>query len=129
VYMVAGVKRLEPPYEILELRDGEVIWIKPISYQYGEIIIHPRYPGAPPEKVVLAMRIHVEPATKPFFPYYFDVTSRRAVAMLSAIIERAIGEGVWIVVRKHGFAPKAWFTISLEKVKPPEIAAGVPLPA
>jgi len=99
--------------------------LKPIRYELGEIIIRPRWPGAPPEKVVLAMRIHVDPETKPYFPYYFDFTSRRGVAMLQPMIDRIIVEGLWLHICKRGVAPKAWFEIEAKPERPVELPAGL----
>jgi len=98
-----------------------------VKHEYGEVIIHPRWPGAPPEKRILAMRIHVDPPTKPYFPYYFDVTSRRLVAMLGPLMERVIAEGAWLVITKHGVAPKAWFEVRVERELPPEVTPSLPL--
>jgi len=120
-------RELKGPYEILELGDGETIWIRPVSFEYGRLVIHPRWPGAPPEKEILAMRIHVDPESKPYFPYYFDVTSKRLVSGLGPVMEKVIGMGAWLVITKHGVAPKAWFEWRIEKVKPAEVLAGTPL--
>jgi len=122
-----AVRELAGPFEILELADGETIFLKPVEYEFGEVIIHPRYPGAPPEKKILALRIHVDPATKPFFPYYHDLTSRRLVAGIVPVLDEAIGRGVWLRITKFGVAPRAWFEWSVEEVLPAGVAGSVPV--
>jgi len=122
-----AVQVLPGPYEILELLNGETIFIKPIAKEYGKVIIRPRWPGAPPEKEVLALRVFVDPETKPFFPYYFDLTSRRLVALLGPIIDRIIGEGVWLRITKRGTAPKAWFEVQPIKELPPGVSPSLPV--
>ena len=121
------VRRLESPYEILELMDGESIFLKALRYEFGEVVIHPRFPGAPAEKPILALRVHVDPATKPYFPFYFDLTSRRLVAGVAPVMDRVIAEGVWLRITKHGQAPKAWFEWGAEPVLPPGVSASLPV--
>jgi len=123
---MAVIRELVPPFEILELVNGESIFIKPVRFELGEIVIKPRWPGAPPEKKVLALRIHVEEGSKPYFPLYFDITSRRLVAALMPVMERAIAERMWIRITKRGTAPKAWFEHQFLKEIPLRVAPGVP---
>jgi len=122
-----AVEELPGPYEILDMLSGQSIFIKPIRFEWGTIVIRPRWPGAPAEKRVLALRLHVDPATKRFFPYYFDLTSRRLTSGLGPIIERVVREGKWLRITKWGTAPKAWFEWMVVEALPPGVEPSTPL--
>jgi len=110
------VEWLRPPFEILELADGESVTIRVREWELGRMVIVPRWPGAPPEKEVVGLRMHLFPGYKAYFPYYYDVTARRLVAQLVTILTRPDFRDYEITITKRGVAPKAWFEVSLAPV-------------
>jgi len=110
------VERLEPPYEIFELADGESRTMRVERWEQGLMTIHPRYPGAPEEKTVEALRLHIPPEIKPSFPHYYDVTAGRLKAQLLPILEAPGFEKLEITVTKRGVAPRAYFEVSVRPV-------------
>ena len=108
------LKELEPPYEILELKPGETKTFTVIDWQLGKITIHPRWPGAPKEKTVRAIRLFVPPEEKPLFPHYYDATAGTLVPQLWTILREAgvPPNRVVLTITKVGAAPKARFSVS-----------------
>ena len=110
--MAAEMGRLPEPYEILDLADGASESFVPVRYERGTMIIVPRWRGAPPEKEIPVLRIHVLPEHKPFFPHYWDVTSKTAQAQLLPMLMDPRARDYLITVTKHGVAPRARFTVA-----------------
>jgi len=110
------VKRLEPPYEIFELADGESRTMRVEKWVRGLMTIRPRYAGAPPEKEVEALRVWVPPEIKPEFPHYWDITAGRLRAQLLPILKAPGFEKLEITVTKRGVAPRAYFEVSVKPV-------------
>lgn len=109
--MAEELRRLPGPYEILDLADGGSVRLKVVSYERGSIIIHPRYPGAPAEKEIPVLRVHLPPDVKPYPPMYYDITSKTLQAQfLPLLMERGF-ERYEYVITKHGVAPRARFTL------------------
>lgn len=115
--MAEELRRLPGPYELLDLVDRGSVRLRIVSSERGSIIIHPRYPGAPPEKEIPVLRVHLAPGVKPYPPMYYDITSKTLTAqMLPLLMERGF-ENYEYVVTKYGVAPRARFT--LERVALP----------
>jgi hypothetical protein len=109
--MAAELRPLQGPYEILELRDRESVRLRVVSWEQGTITIHPRYPGAPAEKEIAALRVHLAAGTKPYPPLYWDITSKTLQAqLLPLLLERGF-ERYEYVITKYGVPPKARFTL------------------
>ena len=110
---------LEPPFEVLELRPGEEKVFTVIDYKLGKAVIHPRWPGAPSEKEVAVLRLYVPREEKEFFPYYYDVASKRLIAQLITILREADvpRHKVKIRVKKEGVPPKAYFAVTVLAVE------------
>jgi len=108
---------IPPPYEILQLADRQSITIRPIRWELGWMIIHPRYPMAPPEKKVYVIRLHVDPRVKPLFPYYYDITPRTLVAQLLPILKAPDWRKKEFKITAIGVAPRKRFMIEVIPVK------------
>lgn len=109
--MSEELRPLVGPYEILDLPDGGSVTLRPVSWERGTIVIHPKWPGAPAEKVIPVLRVHLAAGTKPYPPMYYDVTSKTLQAQLwPLLLERGFEDYAYIVT-KHGVAPKARFTL------------------
>ena len=106
---------LEPPFEILELEPEEEKVLTVIDYKIGKAIIHPRWAGAPEEKLVKMIRLYVPPEEKPLFPHYWDVAARTLVAQLEKVLQEADvpRHKVRIRIKKVGKAPKARFLVQV----------------
>jgi len=109
---VAEVLRpLMEPYEILDLPDRGSITLRVVSWERGSMKIHPKYPGAPVEKEIPVLRVHLAAGVKPTPPQYFDVTSKTLSAqLLPYFLERGFTEYRYVIT-KYGVAPKARFTL------------------
>ena len=110
--MAAEVGRLPEPYELLDLPDRGSESFVPVRYERGTMIIKPRYRGAPEEKEITVLRIHVRTEDKPFFPHYWDVTSKTAAAQLLPMLMDPRARDYVITVTKYGVAPRARFTVA-----------------
>lgn len=114
--MIIKVEELEPlpePYEILELVPGEPVRIKVVDWKMGKITIHPRFPGAPPEKTIAAIRIYTTKDYKPTFPHYWDITPKRLVYQLGGILTKGIEPGYVLEIVRDVPGPRAHFTVQL----------------
>ena len=99
------------PYEIFELADGQSFDLEPTSWERGTIVIHPRYPGAPAEKVISVLRLHLRTGSKPYPPMYYDVTAKTLIAQLMPLLSYPDFVEYRYRVTKHGVAPRARFTL------------------
>jgi len=108
------LKDLEPPYEILELKPGETKSLTVVDWQLGKMKISPRWPGAPAEKVIRAIRLFVPKEEKPTFPHYFDATAGTLVPQLYTILREAgvPPRTIRLEITKIGSPPKARFSVS-----------------
>jgi len=115
---IEKVKTLTPPYEIYEVVPCQPAYFKVVDYEIGKATIHPRWPGAPPSKEVLAVRLHVDPKTKPYFPHYWDITPSRLVYQLAGMLTQKIPENMWLRIHRDIPGPKAHFSVGWVE-KPP----------
>lgn len=110
--MAAEVGRLPEPYEILDLGDGASESFVPVRYERGTMEIRPRYRGAPETKEIPVLRVHVRTEDKPFFPHYWDITSKTAAAQVLPMLMDPRAGDYRITVTKYGVAPRARFTVA-----------------
>jgi len=106
-----AVPWLEPPYEIFEFRPCEWAAFHVTAYKIGKMNIAPRWPGAPTSKLILAIRLFVDPKTKPAYPHYYDITPSRLVNQLSAMLTAGIPPGMYLRIHRDVAGPKAHFSI------------------
>ena len=112
--MEPAVKKLESPFDILDLKDGESTTIRVERWERGLMTIHPRYAGAPPEKEIQALRVWLFKEYKPYFPPYKDITAGKLIGQLIPILESPGSENLEIIITKRGFPPKAIFQVSVK---------------
>jgi len=104
---------LSAPYEILEVADGETKEIVAHRYETGDMVIHPRYPGAPAEKRIRGIRLFVDRKDKPMGPDYWDVT---ATTLIYDLVPKLEAWKTWparIKVTALGVAPRKRFTVEV----------------
>jgi len=109
--MVAELRRLPGPYEILDLPDRGSVTLRLVSWEQGSMVIHPTWPGAPAEKEIPVLRLHLAAGVKPYPPEYFDVTSKTLQAQLLPMLMERGFERYEYVITKYGVAPRARFTL------------------
>ncbi len=110
--MAAETGRLPEPYEILDLGDGESKSFVGVRYERGTMMIKPRYRGAPAEKEIPVLRVHVRKEDDPFFPHYWDITSKTCMAQILPMLMDPRARDYLITVTKYGVAPRARFTVA-----------------
>jgi len=109
--MAEVLRQLVGPYEILDLPDRGSVRLRIVTWERGSMLIHPRFPGAPAEKEIEVLRVHLAPGVKALPPPYFDVTSKTLIAqLLPLLLERDFDRYVYVIT-KFGVAPKARFTL------------------
>jgi len=106
-----GPIRLPGPYEILELNDGQKIDLKPVRWEIGTMSIKARWTGAPAEKEILVLRLHMQPKDKPVGIPYWDLTAQTLIAQLRPLLETRLYETKIIRITAHGEAPRKRFTV------------------
>jgi len=111
VVVVETSEELKSPIELLELKDGETVKFRIERWQKGKITIHPRTPGAPPEKVVECLRIWVPTEYKKWWPPYWDITANRLRTQLEGFLTRPDLRLLEFTVTAHGSAPRTRYTI------------------
>lgn len=109
--MAEELRRLPGPYEILELADRESRDLRVVSWERGTMIIHPTWPGAPPEKEIPVLRVHVTTAVKPLPPHYYDITAKTLQAQLLPLLLAPRFEEWTYRVTAYGVAPRKRFTL------------------
>lgn len=105
------MRRLVGPYELLDLPDRGSVTLKISSWERGSILIHPRYPGAPAEKEIPVIRVHLMPGVKKCPPMYYDITSKTLNAQLLPMLMAADFKDYSYKIVKFGVAPRARFTL------------------
>jgi len=113
IYSPEALEPLPPPYEILELEPGVPVDLEVTGYRIGRITIKPRFPGAPPEKTVAAVRVYLTERCKPTFPHYYDITPQRLVAQLIPILLAGYWRTHIIRIVRDVPGPKAHFSVQL----------------
>jgi len=95
----------------MELADRQTVTLRIIAWEQGSIVIHPRYGGAPSEKEIPALRVHLWAGYKAYPPMYYDITSKTLMAqLLPLLLERGF-ENFEYVITAYGVAPRKRFTL------------------
>jgi hypothetical protein len=107
----ATIPFLDPPYEIFEFQPARPARFIVTGFKVGRIRISPRWPGAPPEKEVVAVRLFIDPKTKPTYPPYWDITPSRLVHQLAGMLAAGIPAGMALEIERDIPGPKAHFSV------------------
>ena len=102
---------LSRPYEIFELGSAGTARLRVTKFKVGKMTIHPRPTGAPKE--IIALRLWVPPEVKSLYPDYYDVTSQTLIAQVLPYLEAGDYERTEFTITKHGFGPKARFSVAV----------------
>jgi len=107
---------LPGPYEVVEFQPNRPFVFRPVGWKIGKMVIMPKWPGAPPKKEIVAVRVFVTEDQKKTFPYYWDITPSRLVAQLASLLTRGVPEGYTIKIVRDIPGPSAHFTVELVPV-------------
>jgi len=102
---------LPPPYEILDTEPCRTYRMKVVRWEIGKLIIHPRWIGAPPEKLIHVIRVYTTEVYKGTWPYYWEITPRRLVSQLYTMFRAGIPEGMVLEIHRDVAGPKAHFSV------------------
>lgn len=105
--------QIPPPHEILELADGQEIVFTVQDYMVGRMTIEPRWPGAPKEKTIVAIRVFVPPEEKPVGPPYWDITPSTLVFQLLSILPNIEKGRTKIRIKAFGERPRKRFMVEV----------------
>ena len=114
--MAEELRRLVEPIEFLELPDGQSATLKIVSWERGSTVIVPKWRGAPPEKVIQVLRVHMAAGYKPYPPMYFDISSKTLIAQILPMLSEPGYENYEYIVTAHGVAPRKRFTLERRPV-------------
>jgi uncharacterized RDD family membrane protein YckC len=102
---------LPPPYDLLELQQGQSITFTAVGYSLGSMPIVPK--GQTAGKTIYALRVHVEPADKPTVPRYWDVSAGLLIVELWSQLEAAGGRRRRFKITKLGYGVRSRFTLEV----------------
>jgi Mg2+/citrate symporter len=100
---------LPPPYDLLEMRDGQSLMFTVVDYRLGTMTIVPR--GGQSKKMIYALRVHVDPSDKPTVPHYWDLTAGLLIAELWSLLEQSAGARRRFRITRTGVAERGRFTV------------------
>jgi len=104
---------LPPPYNILELAHEEEFEFVPDAYVIGRMLIHPRWPGAPPAKWIKAIRVHLREPIPAYGPPFVDITPSLLAAQLEPLLTVPDFRAKRYKIKAFGKAPKKRFRIEV----------------
>jgi len=105
---------ISEPLEIMELADGQTLRLKAVRFEWGETVIHPRYAGAPVEKRIPVLRLHLAEGQKARGPLYWDLTSKTLQAQLKPLEKDLTASAREFTITAHGSGPSKRFSVRLE---------------
>jgi len=103
---------LPGPFEILELEHNQTVDLVIIDKLLGDMVIHPRTPGAPTTKIIHGLRLMVDQVSKPVGPPYWDVTAGTLIVQLVPLLEASPPAKVRVRITATGVAPAKRFTVT-----------------
>jgi len=112
---IAARPPLPHPQNPLDLEPDQEVEFKIQNYELYRFTIHPRYPGAPASKDVMALRLYLQPPYRWRGLSYADATATKLVAQLGAIVQMPGYRDYIVRIKKIGEPPRAEFQVSLIK--------------
>lgn len=94
------LEKLPPPYELLDMVDGQTVALRIERHAQGWMMIRPR--GAPADKKVSALRVWLKAGEKTAGPSFWDITAKHLHADLIAWLEGPGPKGRVFWVTKVG---------------------------
>ncbi len=84
-----------------------------IGYDKGEMVIHPKYAGAPESKTIVALRLFVNPLSKPMGGKFWDVTGQHLIAQIEPLLIATPKGSLWLTLTAHGSGPSKRYTVDV----------------
>jgi len=107
---------LPAPVETFDLAAEERKVIRVARWELFKHLITPRWPGAPPEKLTLALRVWMVPGYEGPRAPYWDIHQGHLISLLVPILQRPDYSDLEIEIIKHGTPPTAYFEVIPHKV-------------
>jgi len=107
----AVIKKLQEPYEIFEMLDGETRELRVKNWEQGTIDI--KTSEAPQGKTINALRVFVPIESKAVGVNWYDITSKTLIAQIIGYLNQPDYNKLVFVIKKFGVAPKARFTVAV----------------
>jgi len=107
---------LPAPVETFDLEAGESKVLRVARWELFKHLITPRWPGAPPEKLTLALRCWMVPGYEGPRAPYWDIHQGHLISILVPILQRPDFPDLEIEITKVGHPPKAYFEVRPRKV-------------
>jgi hypothetical protein len=105
------VKKLQEPYEIFEMLDGETRELRIKSFEQGTIDIKTQ--EVPQGKTINALRVFVPIESKAVGVNWYDITSKTLIAQMIGYLIQPDFQKLVFVIKKFGLPPKARFTVTV----------------
>lgn len=112
----ARLRQLAPARRTMKARSPADWRFRVIRWEMSEQTIYPR--DLPAGKVVPNLRVYIHPDDPNEGAPYWDITSKRVIAMLEGLLPHIAGTGAYVRIRKDGDGRTSQFSISVEQPKP-----------
>ena len=103
------LKPLWPPYDLLELREGQRASFTPLRHELGLMSI--RTADTPAGKTITALRVWVSQGDKATVPSYWDITSQLLIADLWGQLTASGAGRRRFTLTKQGFGRASRFMV------------------
>jgi len=107
---------LPEPVEAFDLQPEQSVKIRVSDWGLYQHLIHPTYPGAPPEKLTLALRVWLFPEYRPPRSPYYDIHQGHLIRILVPFLKTPDFRDYELEIIKHGEPPRAYFEVIPRKV-------------
>lgn len=112
------IKALPPlpePAETFDVLTDEKFVLRVERWGLYQHLIHPTWPGAPSEKLVIALRLWMQAGYEAARAPYWDVHQTHLISTLYPFLQREDYKDYEIIVTKRGTPPKAYFETEFKK--------------
>jgi len=106
---------LPEPVETFDLMSDESITLKVSRWGLYQHLIHPTWPGAPPEKLTITLRLWMQPGYEGPRAPYWDLHQGHLISMLYPFLQKPDYKDYEIIITKRGTPPKAYFEVEFKK--------------
>jgi len=107
---------LPEPVETFDLTTDEKAILRVTKWGLYSHLIHPTWPGAPPEKLVIALRVWMAPGYEGPRAPYWDIHQGHLISILYPFLQREDFRDFELEIVKRGAPPKAYFEVFPKKV-------------
>ena len=104
---------LNPPSELFDLRDKQIVSFHVENFLKGKCTIHPKNQAGVTEKIVDCLRVYVPISDKKVGVPYWDITSTTLIAQLEPLLPMAIKDKRIVKIQAVGIAPAKRFSVEL----------------